>query len=71
MIARLYEAVTGTPWTTVRSAAEEFGPTIAARYADELADFTDYELMAMTPAEAVRTAKAIRASGLSAPSRNA
>lgn len=60
MIKRLYEAITGTPWTTGRSASADFGPTIAARY-PELAELTDTELMAMTPAQAVAYAERVRA----------
>ncbi|MDI1466274.1 hypothetical protein QEZ54_35385 [Catellatospora sp. KI3] len=61
MIARLYEAVTGTPWTTGRSAAAEFGPTVATRYADALSWLTDAELMAMTPAQAAAYGQAMAA----------
>jgi hypothetical protein len=44
MLQRLYELVTGRPWTTVRSAAAEFGPPPGARYAAELSRFSDAEL---------------------------
>lgn len=60
MIKRLYEAVTGTPWTTGRSAAVDFGPTIAARY-PELAALSDMQLMRFTPAQAIAYAEAARA----------
>lgn len=43
LIARAYELVTGTPWTTTRSATAEFGPTLAVRY-PELARYSDAEL---------------------------
>ena len=49
MIRRLYEALTGTPWTTTRSMSAEFGPLPATRYADELAAFTDAELVERGP----------------------
>lgn len=43
---RLYERLTGRPWTTVRMAGEEFGPLPGAVYRKELARFTDAELYA-------------------------
>jgi hypothetical protein len=46
MIPRLYELLTGHPWTTVRSMTAEFGPPLAAVYATELAAYTDAELIA-------------------------
>lgn len=46
MIRHLYEHATGRPWTTVRSASQEFGPTPGARYADVLAQYSDSELYA-------------------------
>lgn len=46
MIPRLYELLTGRPWTTVRSMAAEYGPPPAARYAAELSTYTDTELIA-------------------------
>ena len=46
MITRLYELLTGHPWTTVRSATAEFGPPPAARYATQLAAYSDAELIA-------------------------
>jgi hypothetical protein len=46
MIRRLYETLTGRPWTTMRSAAAEFGPPPGARYAAALAAYTDAELIA-------------------------
>jgi hypothetical protein len=45
MIARIWQAITGRPWTTVRSAAAEFGPPPAARYAAQLAAYSDTELI--------------------------
>ncbi|MCP2325649.1 hypothetical protein HDA40_004156 [Hamadaea flava] len=60
MITRIYELVTGTPWTTGRSAVAEFGPTIATRY-PELAELTDRELCSMTPKTAIAYAEAQRA----------
>lgn len=45
MLARLYEALTGKPYTTVRSMAAEFGPPPAVRYRDRLANLTDAELI--------------------------
>ena len=46
MFRRLYETLTGRPWTTTRSAAAEFGPLPGARYAGQLAAYTDAELIA-------------------------
>jgi hypothetical protein len=46
MITRLYELLTGQPWTTTRSMAAEFGPPPAARYATQLAAYSDAELIA-------------------------
>lgn len=46
MLQRLYELVTGTPWTTVRSAAAEFGPPPGAQFAAELSRYSDAELYA-------------------------
>lgn len=45
MIRWLYERLTGTPWTTVRSAAAEFGPPPGAIYADELSAYSDLDLV--------------------------
>lgn len=42
-LAWLYELVTGQPYTTTRSMAAEFGPTLATRY-PELAERSDWEL---------------------------
>lgn len=44
MIRALYERVTGRPWTTVRSAAAEFGPPPGAVFAEALRHYTDQEL---------------------------
>jgi hypothetical protein len=49
MIKELYELLTGRPWTTVRSAAAEFGPPPGALFAEELARFHDAELYAYGP----------------------
>ncbi|MEU4424819.1 hypothetical protein AB0F81_29725 [Actinoplanes sp. NPDC024001] len=49
MIDRLYELVTGTPWTTVHSAAAEFGCPPGALYAEQLAQYSDAELIAYGP----------------------
>lgn len=46
MIGWLYEWVTGRPWLTVRSMAEEFGPPPAVYFAEELAGRSDAELIA-------------------------
>lgn len=59
MIKQLYEAVTGTPWTTSRSATVDFGPRIAARY-PELTRLSDTQLMNLTPAQAIAYAQARR-----------
>ncbi len=48
MIAELYERMTGKPWTTSRSAAEEFGPTPATEF-PELSRYTDAELYERGP----------------------
>lgn len=44
MIRALYERLTGRPWLTVRSAAEEFGPPPGAVFAEALKHYTDQEL---------------------------
>jgi len=59
VIKRLYEAITGTPWTTGRCASVDFGPTIAARY-PELATLSDEAVMRLTPAQAIAYAQAAR-----------
>jgi hypothetical protein len=46
MIPRLYELLTGRPWTSVRSMTAEFGPPPGTVYATELAAYTDTELIA-------------------------
>lgn len=46
LVGRLYEALTGRPWLTVRSMAEEFGPPPAVYFARELAGLTDAQLVA-------------------------
>ncbi|WP_426510634.1 hypothetical protein ACPPVO_08230 [Dactylosporangium sp. McL0621] len=45
MIAALYELLTGRPYFTGRSAAADFGPPPGARYARELAAYSDLELI--------------------------
>jgi hypothetical protein len=45
MIARLYERLTGRPWTTTRTMSVEFGPPPGAIYAVELSRYTDAELI--------------------------
>ena len=45
MIRRLYEALTGRPWMTVRSCTTEHGPPPGARYAAQLAVYSDAELI--------------------------
>ncbi|MET7752580.1 hypothetical protein [Micromonospora sp. NPDC005367] len=59
LIARAYELVTGTPYTTTRSAAAEFGPTLATRY-PELAGYTDAELYARPIADILAEIRAQR-----------
>lgn len=44
IVARLYELLTGKPYITSRSMAQEFGPTIASKY-PELANYSDAELL--------------------------
>ena len=46
MIPRLYELLTGRPWTSVRSMTAEFGPPPGAVYGEQLAGYTDAELIA-------------------------
>lgn len=41
----IWKRLTGTPWTTTRSMAAEYGPTLATRY-PELQRYTDVELVA-------------------------
>lgn len=43
--ARIFARVTGQEWVTSRSCTAEFGPTPGARYARELAAYTDAELL--------------------------
>jgi hypothetical protein len=45
MFEALWEMVTGRPYRTVRSMAQEFGPPPAVVHAERLAQFTDAELM--------------------------
>ena len=45
MIRYLYETLTGRPWTTVRSCTTEYGPPPGARYAAQLAAYSDAELI--------------------------
>lgn len=49
LAAFVYERLTGRPWYTGRSAAAEFGPPPGARYARELAAYSDAELIAQGP----------------------
>jgi hypothetical protein len=42
---RLYERVTGRPWTTGRTASIDFGPPPGAVHAEELAAYSDAELL--------------------------
>lgn len=56
---RLYELLTGTPYTTVRSMADEYGPTWATRY-PELAQRSDWELLARDIREIVAEIEARR-----------
>lgn len=51
MIRRLWELVTGRPWTTTRSATAEYGPPPGAVFADQLAAYTDAELVARPTAD--------------------
>jgi hypothetical protein len=45
VIRRLWERLTGTPWTTTRSMAAEYGPPPGALFAAELAEYSDAELV--------------------------
>lgn len=45
MIPRLYELLTGRPWTTTRSMSTEYGPPPGAVYATQLAAYTDRDLI--------------------------
>jgi hypothetical protein len=45
VIGWLYEKTTGTPWTTTRSMAAEFGPPPAVQFSNELLRLTDDELL--------------------------
>ena len=56
---RLFELLTGKPWTTTRSMAAEFGPTWATRF-PELANYTDHELIRADIATLVARIEAIR-----------
>lgn len=59
MIKFLYEKVTGTPWTTTRSAAAEFGPPPAVEFATDLVWLTDSEVL-LYGDQVVRQARARR-----------
>lgn len=59
IVERLWELVTGKPYTTTRSMAAEFGPTWATRY-PELADIPDHELIRADIATLVARIEAIR-----------
>lgn len=60
MLPRLFEALTGRPWTTTRSAAAEFGPPPAVS-CPELADYPDAELIRRPVAEVLAEIQARRA----------
>ncbi|MEU7807884.1 hypothetical protein AB0B18_15670 [Micromonospora chalcea] len=60
LFAAAYERITGTPWTTTRSAAAEFGPTLATRY-PELAAYSAGELLARPTSEILAEIRAARA----------
>jgi len=60
MIKRLYEKVTGTPWTTERSLSGDGMVPLGALYAEELATLTDSELLRLTPVEAIEYAGVLR-----------
>lgn len=59
MWPRLFEALTGRAWTTTRSMAAEFGPTLASRY-PELADYPDAELIRRPVGEVLAEIRARR-----------
>ena len=56
---RLFELLTGKPYTTTRSMAAEFGPPPAARY-PELAQRSDWELLTRDIREIVAEIEARR-----------
>lgn len=60
LIRRLYEAITGRPWTTTRSMAEEYGPPPAVAY-PELAGYSDAELIRRDIREVIAEIEAARA----------
>lgn len=51
MFKRLFETVTGTPWTTGRDVTTEYGPTPGARYRHIVATIPDEVLLAFEPAQ--------------------
>lgn len=59
IVEQLWKLLTGKPWTTTRSMAAEFGPTLASRY-PELADYSDVELMRADLATLVEHIERIR-----------
>ena len=59
LIRRLYEAITGRPWTTTRSMAEEYGPPPAVAY-PELAGYSDAELIRRDIREVIAEIEASR-----------
>lgn len=67
MIKAFYEMVTGTPWTSGRSATADYGPPPAARYAAELGALADEELLRLTPERAVAYALEVRELACAAP----
>lgn len=59
-IERLFELLTGKPYTTTRSMAAEYGPPPAVQH-PELLDYTDEELMRRDIREIVAEIRARRA----------
>jgi|ADGO01.1.fsa_nt_gi hypothetical protein len=59
IVERLFELLTGKPWTSTRSMAAEFGPPLASRY-PELLDYTDHELLTRDLREVVGEIEALR-----------
>lgn len=60
IISSLYERMTGRPYITTRSMAEEYGPPPAVAY-PELAGYSDAELMRRDIREVIAEIEAARA----------
>jgi|1186.fasta_scaffold345323_2 hypothetical protein len=60
IIPALYERLTGKPWTTGRSASVDYGPPPGAVYAEQLAVYSDAELVAHDLTDLLRRPQDLR-----------